>query len=165
MNKLAGFTLVELLVSIVVVSIGLIGLAAMQLQGLRSNQIAFNRSIATELAYDIADRMNANPVGVKNLSYHKVIASSASDCQAGACNPAEMALYDLAQWNQALAASLPNGTGIVCLVSSTAAPTLGTSDSPTDGCAGAGQIYVIKIWWDDDRSGNLAQGFMTSFEP
>lgn len=55
-----GFSLVEVLIAMLVLAIGLLGLAALQAQSLRFNHDAFVRSQATTLAYDIIDRMRAN---------------------------------------------------------------------------------------------------------
>lgn len=55
-----GFTLIEILVALVILSIGLLGVASMQVQGLRNNQSAYLRTQATLLAYDMADRMRTN---------------------------------------------------------------------------------------------------------
>jgi len=60
-NKQRGFTLLEVLIALLVLSIGLLGLAALQTTGLRSNEMASMRTTATQLAYDISDRMRANP--------------------------------------------------------------------------------------------------------
>lgn len=62
----AGFTLVEVMVTVVVVSIGLLGLAGLQISGLRANMSSEARSKATLMANDIIERMRANPVGVHN---------------------------------------------------------------------------------------------------
>ena len=59
-HRSRGFTLVEVLVALVVLSIGLLGVAALQLTSLRSNHSSAMRSQATFLAYDIIDRMRAN---------------------------------------------------------------------------------------------------------
>lgn len=60
-NKFArGFTMVEALVALMCLSIGLLGIAALQMTGLRANLGAGWRSQATYLAYDIVDRMRAN---------------------------------------------------------------------------------------------------------
>ena len=58
-----GMTLVEILVTVVLISVGLLGIAALQLTTLRSNQEALIRSQASELANDILDRMRANQAG------------------------------------------------------------------------------------------------------
>ena len=64
MNKNTGFTLIEVLIAMLVLAVGLLGLAALQASSLRNAQSAYNRSLATELAYDLADRMRANIPGI-----------------------------------------------------------------------------------------------------
>jgi len=103
-NNQAGFTLMEVLIALLILSIGLLGLASLQTNGLRSNQMASMRTISTQLANDIADRMRANPTGVDAQNY--VIATSDADpvipageaCEGTTCTSAQMATYDLAQW-------------------------------------------------------------------
>ena len=63
-----GFTLVEVMVTIVVVSIGLLGLAGLQISGLRANMSSEARSKATLMANDIIERMRANPLGLNNAA-------------------------------------------------------------------------------------------------
>ena len=55
-----GFSLIEVLIALLVLAIGLLGLAALQAQGLRFNHDAYVRTQATHIAYDIVDRMRAN---------------------------------------------------------------------------------------------------------
>ena len=64
-----GFTLIEVLVSIVILSIGLLGIAKLMLFSSRSNDSAYLRSQATELAYEILDNMRANRQEAINLTY------------------------------------------------------------------------------------------------
>ncbi len=71
----SGFTLIEVLVTIVVLSIGLLGLAELQISGLRANMSSEARSKATLLASDIVERMRANPLGVAAGAYHGIAAS------------------------------------------------------------------------------------------
>lgn len=65
-RKNSGFTMIEILITIIVVSIGLLGLAGLQISGLRANMSSEVRSKASVLANDIAERMHANPLGVDN---------------------------------------------------------------------------------------------------
>ena len=65
-----GFTMVELLVAVLVLSIGLLGLAGLQAAGLRNNQSAYLRSQATILAYDVADRMRATRAAAAAGAYN-----------------------------------------------------------------------------------------------
>ena len=62
-NKLMnqkGFTLVEVLVALVILSIGLLGVAGMQISGMKGNHNAFLRSQAQQYAYEMLDMMRAN---------------------------------------------------------------------------------------------------------
>jgi type IV pilus modification protein PilV len=56
-----GFTLIEVLVTVIIMAIGLLGVAGLQLAGMRSNHSAFLRTQATIAAYDLIDRMRADP--------------------------------------------------------------------------------------------------------
>ena len=163
MNRIDGFSLVELLVAVLIFAIGLVGLAALQIYGLKSNQTAYYRSIATQLAYDMADRMRSNPVGVVSSLYKNgTPGTDNTQCETASCTPAQLAAYDLKRWNDELASKLPAGKGIVCLDSE---PDIGDSSAlPSTHCDGSGNVYAIKVWWDDDRSGHTTQGFVTSFQ-
>ena len=68
----AGVAMIEALIAIVVISFGLLGLAGLQLAGVRTNQVAYYRSVATAQAYDMADRMRANISGVNGGSYNDI---------------------------------------------------------------------------------------------
>lgn len=169
MNRMTGFSLVELLVAVLIFAIGLVGLAALQLVGIQSNQTAYHRSIATQLAYDMADRMRSNQAGVIGGGYNQgPSGTDASKCEQvtpsviPSCTPAELAAYDLKRWNDELAKRLPGGTGIVCLTKD--APETGDSSTPLAACDPTGKVYVVKVWWDDNRSGSTTQGFVTSFQ-
>lgn len=107
-NGQKGFTLIEVLVALVVMSIGLLGLAALQLQGMKYNSDAYFRTQATTLAYDMIDRMRANATAARSGLYAATAApTSATNCETSACSAAQVAQYDLHRWYQALAARLP----------------------------------------------------------
>lgn len=113
----SGFTLLEVLIALLVLSIGLLGLAALQTVGLRSNQMATMRTTATQTAYDITDRMRANPDGLTEANQFYVIATdtapvSAKDCDNEACTVQELASFDLLQWRNQVE-SLPDGLSSV----------------------------------------------------
>lgn len=119
-----GFSLLEVLVSIVILSIALLGLAGMMLSTLKSNHSAYQRSQATWLAYDIIDRMRATQGG------------NAYDIALGAAAPSGDSLsivqQDLSDWKRALGATLPAGDGSVDVNTATDAVT-------------------VIIQWDDSR--------------
>lgn len=156
MNKNAGFTLIEVLIAMLVLEVGLLGLAGLQATNLKNNLSAYNRSQATQLAYDIADRIRTN----KPASNYNNKAATNDDCITNTCTPSQMAGYDLKEWNNQLTAQLSSGQGVVCLDNT---PVDGTSKTAHN-CDGVGNAYAIKIWWDDDRSGAAAQRFVVSFQ-
>ncbi|MBI5041482.1 MAG: type IV pilus modification protein PilV, partial [Gammaproteobacteria bacterium] len=107
----AGFTLLEVLIAVVVLSIGLLGIAGLQTTGLRNNQDAYARTQATTLANDMADRIRANMAGFNAGNYDNTAAYTAT-CESSGCSPQQMAQHDTSLWNTALAA-LPSGQGTV----------------------------------------------------
>lgn len=112
-----GFSLVEVLVALLILSIGLLGLAALQTTSLKYNNESYYRTQATYLAYDIIDRMRANTVGVSNGNYDVPNAtavatarSSTASCGGSICSTSDLAGYDLRDWYNRMAAVLPGST-------------------------------------------------------
>lgn len=105
-----GFTLLEVLIALFVLSVGLLGLATLQATSLRYNSDSYFRTQSNVLAYDIMDRMRANVARVTAGDYD---ASTKADvdtkrtafsgcanckCDASPCNAQDLALYDLGKW-------------------------------------------------------------------
>lgn len=113
--KERGFSLLEVLVTILILSLGLLGMAGLVTTGMRSNNVAHYRSIATQQTLDIADRMRANLAGVRAGNYDDLAANipASADCIATNCAAAQIAVYDHAQWNTANSIVLPDGVGTV----------------------------------------------------
>ncbi len=108
-RKQHGFSLVEVLVALFILSIGLLGLAALQTTGLRFNHQSYQRTQAVLLSYDIIDRIRSNPVGINNGDYDAVPGGPPGgypDCMAGPCTPGQMAAYDIGVWKDAVTAQL-----------------------------------------------------------
>ena len=116
--KQGGMTLIEVLVALLVLSIGLLGVAGLQWQALRSNHGAHLRSQATILAHDIADRMRANRTEAEDGAY----AVDIGEIPTGET----LADFDVVAWKQAIADILPAGDGAVEMVSSARACPTGT---------------------------------------
>jgi type IV pilus assembly protein PilV len=115
-SHVTGFTLLEVLVALVVLSIGLLGLAGLQILGLRYNNQSYELSVATNLANDMADRMRANLQGVAAGNYNSFTTKPASDpgCDnTTSCDAGQLATHDAFQWYTGLASLLPSGTGTV----------------------------------------------------
>jgi len=88
-----GFTLAETLVALMVLSMGLLGAAALLLDSLRNHATALRRVAASNLVRDMADRVRANPRGAP---YYHASSSTAPDCdEAGGCDAMQLALSDL----------------------------------------------------------------------
>jgi len=115
-----GFSLVEVLVSMVVVALGILALAGLLQAATRYSKMAELRSSAVLLANDIADRIRANPVGgaIGGRGYDLVddafpsapAAAHAACTRESPCGPADLAGADLAEWTARLRASLPKGS-------------------------------------------------------
>jgi len=130
--------MIEVLITLVILSIGLLGLAALQANSMASNHNSYLRSQAIQLAYDMGDRMRANIVGV-NAGNYNAIAGIAVDpaCITAGCTPAQMATYDTFEWNTLLSQRLPSGRGTV---------------------TGNGTDFVISVMWDEARTGVTGTG-------
>ncbi len=145
-THMKGFTLVEVLVALLVLSIGLLGLAGLQAGGLRSNHGAYLRSQAVMLAHDMADRMRSNSVAVIANCYE--IPDPDSNCNTTNSGNA-LAITDRADWLNSLAAELPSGVGLI----NCAAPPCGNS------------IRTITVQWDDGRTGLPNTTFQLGLRP
>lgn len=109
-----GFTLIEVMVTVLILSIGLLGLAGMQLNALKNSHGAQLRNQATVLAYEIGERIRSNRSAAQGGGYDIAAGAqpaAAPDCETSHCNSSEMADYDLEQWKAALLAALPAGDG------------------------------------------------------
>ncbi len=110
-----GFTLIETMVALLVISVGMIGVAALHGQALSSSGIALRRSVAIGLASDIADRIRVNRGA--GIAYEGAAADNNCAAPTGGggvdCSPAQMAAHDLFAWRAQIAQSLPGGTGTI----------------------------------------------------
>ena len=118
--RAAGFTMVEAMVALVVLAVGMLGIAGLYVTTLRSGGGAIYRTQAVNLASDLADRIRANRTA--NLAY--LGAAANNNCYGtGAvdCTPAAMAANDLLVWQNQVAAILPSGNGVVNVAAGAAA--------------------------------------------
>ncbi len=143
-----GFSMIEILVTIVILSLGLLGLAALQSRGQQFNYAAHIRTQATLSAYDIMEKIRLNDTFAKNdvsggASEGKGYVSKAKpanvpDCMNNSCDPGQLRHYDLGQWYDRLSETLPSGTGKISAEESTI--TVGTLDVSI-------VRYTITITW------------------
>jgi type IV pilus assembly protein PilV len=151
-----GFTLIEVLVAVVVLSIGLLGVAKLSLGTVQANGSAYMRSQATELVQQIFDDMHANHDVAVALGYNIAFGAGAPagpDCDLVVCSNAQVANFDLARWVAALAAQLPNGQGQIVTV---------TAVNPTSGSNET--AVIVTVQWNDSVA-QWAFGTSTALVP
>ena len=116
-GRAQGFTLVEILVALVVLAVGLLGLAVLLVEGLQGSRNAIEHTQAVNLAADIAERMRSNRAAAAAYDTAEGTPEprieAACEEAAGPCDPRAMASHDLRLWLDAVAASLPEGRGSV----------------------------------------------------
>lgn len=103
--------MIEVLIALVVTSIGLLGLAALQVTSLKVNHSAYLRTQATELAHDMADRMRANPTAATSGGYDLSFVDTPA-------NVTTLPGADLYDWTRMLQRELPGGVGSVAVQAS-----------------------------------------------
>ncbi|HEY4210629.1 MAG TPA: type IV pilus modification protein PilV [Steroidobacteraceae bacterium] len=126
---MAGFTLIEALIALVVLSVGLLGVAALQMTGLRASMSAASRTQATYLANDILDRMRANNRDARSGLYNLTLGATPSG--------AGTSLSDMNAWVAELQ-TLPNGQGSIAVDATTS-------------------VATITIQWVDSHGGDTSE--------
>jgi type IV pilus assembly protein PilV len=149
----SGVSLIEVLVSTLILAIGLVGVASLQAMAMRNNHSAEMRSQASALAYDLADRMRGNVAAANAGMYDPASASAQSACHTpSGCDMGQMASDDLQLWLTNVSATLPMGAGHVCVDST---PNDG-ADPTNPACDGNDTRFTVKVWWDDNNDGRIS---------
>lgn len=152
MVKKNGFTLIEVLITVVILAIGLLGLAGLQINSLRDNLSAEHRAKAALLAYDMTDRMRSNIDRDNIAALNDYISGAAenTDCTivpVVGCTATEQAGHDKFEWERDIDESIPLGQGSISV---------------------SAGVYSITVAWDDNRSGTLDASdaaFTARFQP
>ncbi len=108
-DRQRGASMIELLVSILIFALGMLGLVGLQTRTLSYGQASLYRSQATALTDDILDRMRADRASAKNGNWDTALANSAASIT-GTTTVAER---DLKEWKQAVEDLLPSGKGAI----------------------------------------------------
>lgn len=100
LKKQHGFSLLEVLISMVIIAVGLLGLSGLQIASLKGTTNAHSRNVASLLVMELSERMRANPLGVAGAHYDNDVACNAaakeSSCRGTTeCTPKELARFDV----------------------------------------------------------------------
>ncbi len=167
-RKQTGFSMIELLVSVVIMSIGVLGMAGLQIVSIQQNRSALLQGEATLLANDIIDRIRANP----DTNYAAALddtPSPTTNCVGSACTEAEMAAYDIAQWQCSINSfAADETTHPVCATFGIEGALPGAfCTNVTDACAGGSitltsGVYEVSVQWTDQQAVDNAGGTVRS---
>ncbi len=139
-NAQAGFTLIETLAALVVLSVGLLGVAALHISGIGTGRTAYYRTHAIDLVADMAERIRGNPLALDAYAG----SSAEHDCAPAAgggsvdCTPAQMAAHDLHLWERSLRMNLPNGEWRIQVDAGALPPS-----------------YRLEVFWDEIGQGRV----------
>jgi len=129
-NKAEGFSLLEVLIAIIILSIGMLGLAALQAASLKTNHGAYHKTQATFFAYDMADRLRANRAVAMAGTYNIALATDTPAANGNLPND------DINDWLTNVNGTLPSGDGAIT-------------------CDNTG-LCTIMVTWDVQREGGTA---------
>ncbi|MGD8570503.1 MAG: type IV pilus modification protein PilV [Gammaproteobacteria bacterium] len=153
-NRQTGFTLIEVLIAVLVISIGLLGMAGLQTSGIQQSHNSYLKTQASMLAYDMADRMRSNLLGVNSGDYDSVdsvndpVTATPGCISSGtACSASETATNDIYEWTNknaegSIASLLPSGYGMV---------------------SKNGDVFTITVLWDEARTGATGTDCSTDY--
>lgn len=130
-SKQQGFSLVEVLIALIIMSVGMLGIASLYVQSMQAGRTSLFRHNAVTLAGDIVDRIRANrTAGI----VYETPAGADNNCiaQGATCSAPQMALQDILVWQLQATDTLPNGTVGVVFDNTVTPPT-----------------YTVTITWDE----------------
>ena len=126
-----GLTMVESLVALVVISIGLLGIAGLQLTSMKQNSSALQHSKAVWASYNMADRIRSNGIRFADYSGIDTDTPYSQDCMSSACSDSQMVTADAAEWTEKVR-ELPGGRGLI---------------------SGDASRLTVTVMWDDEGTG------------
>jgi len=143
-NTSNGFTLLEVMIAMVIFSIGLLGLAGIQAVAIQNNNSAYTRTVSMQLAYNMTDVLRASTDGTGNIStaYDSVSTAIPGTAPASCiqkngggapnCSDTALASFEIYQWKKRIEKELASGLGSI---------------------SKTGNVYTITIMWDDEHTG------------
>ena len=177
-QNLRGFALIEILVSLVILAIGLLGTAGLQLASLRSSQFTAQAAVASQLARDYEEIVQLVPSAsisaATGTSTFSVLdtndgTSTVTDCKGATtdCTAVQLAAYMVNDWKVRVMTELPAGRAKVCR-DSAPKETSGASEGLYRwACDNQGDMLMIKIGWaaKSDKSDKIMQAINDDDRP
>ncbi|MFI8613911.1 type IV pilus modification protein PilV [Acidovorax sp. NPDC077693] len=145
-----GFSLIEALVAIVVMTLGILGILGVQMRTLADTQAGVRRAQAIRFIEDLSERLENSPDALNNLSNYEIAFTDALPtdtsecCTSAACIPADLAACDIRHWRLRIDRALPGAQVAVF------APQ-----------GGSRQLGVV-VGWNENRYNQNGQSFSTS---
>ena len=133
-----GSSLLEVLVAMLILAVGLLGIAGMQASSMRNVHSGYLRSQATLLSYDVFERMRANRANL--AAYAVAMGTGTGDGLGNTCGTETDPTNDIAEWKDCLAYLLPNGDGAVTV---------------------SGNVVTVRIIWTErqaNEAGSATEG-------
>lgn len=141
-KKQEGVALLEVMLTVFVISFGFLGFSILQLKSIRGTNGAYVGSVAVNKANEMADRIRINANSAINGDYEFTDDGStleSEDCSSAVCTPSQLASYDLSVWSVSLRNELPSGS----------------SQIARDNLTGD---FLVNIFWDSQRQGVTGKG-------
>ena len=145
-----GFSMIEVLISLVLIAVAMLGQAGLQANALRFSKSGALRMQAVFLSNEMAERMEGNKAGAIAGNYvigsaSSTVLTSATDCMSAPCSSSVLAAYDLAEWTARVSAVLPSATWQI---------TQTTTGNPS--------TYSVVITWQDRRADSTRTTYSTT---
>ena len=173
LSRQRGVSLIEVLMAVLIFSVGLIGLAGLMVMAARSNHAAYQRTQVTFLANNMADRMRANPVAIWSGSYDSAAfpITGTTDCETTACTPVNVAKRDQQTWSGLLTTLLPKATASIKCAAKNSLSYSGLSTDQLNRRPPYGGNCAMTISWNERAAGDRThseadmQTFAWEFQP
>lgn len=147
-RRVRGFSLIETLVAMVVLATGMLGIAALYVESLRAGRSAHSRTLAINLASDMADRIRANragrqwyETGTQQAGGTPTVCGEMSGAAAQNCTPAQMAAFDIWLWKSTVGNTSSGQYKRAGLPGATAEIDINTATQPNS--------FTIRISWTE----------------
>jgi type IV pilus assembly protein PilV len=152
----SGFSMIEVMISIVVLSLGLLGVLGIVVKSLQVSSSSEYRAVAAQQSGVMAEALRANPSMLASFVSPTSGAMPVADCaKTAGCSTSDWSTSEFGLWQKQLGDSLPGGRGYVCRDGASdsfasAAPGASGSDAAAWSCNGSGP-FVVKVCWNESR--------------